>query len=250
MTASARAFSTPLSSQKRGEIAILVECLDRRALFLARKEAVRLRCQEVANLFGHGAVGGIERCQRIRRGGLLGCGLLRRGRRIGGCAVGDRGRLLCRGCGRGGGLRRSLLGRRRGHRQGGRGRAHGHVGDLAVVLRHDGQRSGEDHRQSRARQDAVISWVVHENSPQGLVHAGRRQEAVRARHGGEPETSETAECQDGNGTDPDQEHRERAEIKVERKHTSCVHGGPPVGPPSPIKSPAKALRSLVALGVG
>jgi hypothetical protein len=38
---------------------------------------------------------------------------------------------------------------------------------------------------------------------------------------------EAGHCQDGNGTDPDQERRERAEIAVERKSTSCAHGEPP-----------------------
>ena len=67
-----------LVEPERREIAVLVERLDRRALFLAGKKAVRLRGQEVADLLGDGAIGGIERCQRIGRGSLLGCsGLLR-----------------------------------------------------------------------------------------------------------------------------------------------------------------------------
>jgi hypothetical protein len=63
----------------RQEVAVLVERLGCRALFLAGKNFVRGRGQEVADLFRDRAVGGIERRQRIGRDGLL-----RDGHRIGG----------------------------------------------------------------------------------------------------------------------------------------------------------------------
>ena len=137
----------PLVEPKRREIAVLVERLDRRALFLAGKKSVRLRGQEVANLFRNGAVGGIERCQRIRRGRLLRCG-----RRIGRSAVRYRRRLVRRGCGRGSSLRCRLLGRCR---------CHGRGGELIGVLRHAAERGGKDQGQRRTRQDAVITWATH-----------------------------------------------------------------------------------------
>ncbi len=71
-----------LVEPKRREIAVLIERLDCGALSLAGKKSVRLGGQEVAKLFCNGAVGRIERGQRIRRDGLLCCG-----RRIGGTAA-------------------------------------------------------------------------------------------------------------------------------------------------------------------
>ena len=48
-----------------GEVATLIERLDGRALSLASENRIALGCQQVANLFRHRAVGGIERGQRI-----------------------------------------------------------------------------------------------------------------------------------------------------------------------------------------
>src|SRR5262249_6478880 len=64
---------------QRQEVAVLVERLGCCTLFLAGKNLVRGGGQEAAELFRDGTVGGIERCQRIGRGGLL-----RHGHRIGG----------------------------------------------------------------------------------------------------------------------------------------------------------------------
>ena len=55
VTASARAFWTPFSSQSG--VVHLIELDNRRALFLAHKESVRLRCPEVTDLLGGGSVG-------------------------------------------------------------------------------------------------------------------------------------------------------------------------------------------------
>ena len=74
---------------------------------------------------------------------------------------------------------------------------------------------------------------------------------ARARDAGALEASEAAECQQGNGANPDQEHRERAEIAIAPKRTFlCVHNAPLSNePPFAGRSPVKALNSLVALGV-
>src|SRR5262249_7341930 len=55
-----------------GEVAILVERLDRRVFSIASENRVVLGREQVANLFRHSAVGGIERRQRIGRRRLLG----------------------------------------------------------------------------------------------------------------------------------------------------------------------------------
>ena len=82
-----------------GELAILVECLDGRALSLAGENRVGLGGEQVANFFRRRAVGGIERRQRIgcrrwlaRHGGI--------GRRRGGRGIFGRGGGLARGSGR------------------------------------------------------------------------------------------------------------------------------------------------------
>src|SRR5262249_4746434 len=54
-----------------GEVASLIERLDRRALSLVGENRVGLGREQVANLFRHRAVGGIERGQWIRRRRLL-----------------------------------------------------------------------------------------------------------------------------------------------------------------------------------
>src|SRR5262249_15662089 len=159
-----------------GEVASLIERLDRRALSLVGENRVGLGREQVANLFRHRAVGGIERGQRIRRRRLLarGGGIGRRRRDP---------RLLCRpprpppfrrrpppprrrrgGLGGGGGRRGGGGGRggparaRRAPRRccglsgGGRGRAR-----RARLLRHGGGANGrrKDQRESRARQNAL-----------------------------------------------------------------------------------------------
>jgi len=75
-----------LVQPQRQEVAVLVERLGCRALFLAGKNLVRRRGQKIANLFRNHAVSGIERSQRIDWGGLLrhGDGLLRHSGGIGG----------------------------------------------------------------------------------------------------------------------------------------------------------------------
>ena len=75
-----------LVEPQRQEVAVLVERLGCRTLFLAGENFVRCRGQKIANLFRNHAVGGIERGQRIDWGGLLrhSDGLLRHSGGIGG----------------------------------------------------------------------------------------------------------------------------------------------------------------------
>ena len=65
-----------LVEPERREVAVLVERLDRLALLLGGEELVAPRGQEVADLLGDRAVGGVERGQRIRRDDRLDRGLL------------------------------------------------------------------------------------------------------------------------------------------------------------------------------
>src|SRR5262249_46256903 len=154
------------------EVAILVERLGCGALFLAGKNSVRGRGQEVAHLFRNHAVGGIERGQRIDRGGLLGHsdGLLGhsggiRGKRWGLSLLGRRG-------GRGG--RRRGGGRLR--RRGGRGRrgcglldrescrrgnGRGGGGHFFGTLRPADPWKGKEHRPGRRRQGTETK-AMHE----------------------------------------------------------------------------------------
>ena len=64
-------------------MAVLVERLDRGALLPAGEQLVRPGGQEAADALRNGAVGGVERCQRIGRGSRLD-----RARRLGRGAVG------------------------------------------------------------------------------------------------------------------------------------------------------------------
>ena len=100
----ARILDAPVEPKRR-EIAVLIERLDCRALFLAGKNPVRFRRQQIANLFRNRAIGGIERSHGVRRRRrLLRCG--------GGGSAGGRSRQIASwNCGGGWRLRRRLIGR-------------------------------------------------------------------------------------------------------------------------------------------
>ena len=124
-----------------------------------------------------GAVGGIERRQRIGRDSLLDWASPRSGT----APLDTAGASFAGVAVAGAALRHGLLGRRRGH---------GHGGDLTAVLRHADERGGKDEGQGGARQDAVTS-VAHRNFPQGLVHLarGRMPSALATRSSGRGVTS-------------------------------------------------------------
>src|SRR5262249_46430760 len=149
---SAGAFGEPHG----GEVAILVECLGGCVFSLASENRVVLGREQIANLFRHRAVGGIERRQRIGRRRLLARdgGI---GRRRGGRGVFGRGRSLARCSGRRTRRRGSFARRPRGCARrrcsfACRGRSR-----RACVLRRGGgaRQRRQDQSQSRARQNAL-----------------------------------------------------------------------------------------------
>ena len=155
-------------------MASLVERFNHGAFSFIGEKFVALDREQVVDLFRNRAIGGIKRCQRIGRPGLLardggvgrwGRGALWRGRSFARfrCCLARRGRSnrQC-SCTRRGRSFRTLSRRltRCCHPAGFRECSRG-CRRCARVLRNGPDRCCKDQRQSRARQDALITGVAH-----------------------------------------------------------------------------------------